>query len=185
VLSPVWRLQPFDGKVLKIEGGPHYPDLQRELDRLAVLGVLQISKLKYVASGRSGVHVDAYYCLNFELPNLDDVLATLGARPSTPPINPQDVQIDMFLVDLAGALSTLNDNQIEAAASVDATYADERVDYSNVVDFGSWSTDVHRDNLSLAASERFSKFLPERAQLSAGERLYLYASFLGRRVSGA
>ena len=60
-----------------------------------------------------------------------------------------------------------------------------RIDYSNVLDFGSWSTDIYADNLSFAATERFHKFLPESAQLQAGEKLYLYASFLGRRVDAA
>ena len=45
VLSPVWDMPAFDGKVLKIEGGPHYPDLQREVDRLAILGLINISEV--------------------------------------------------------------------------------------------------------------------------------------------
>src|SRR5712692_8501575 len=66
VLSPVWDLQPFDGKVLKVKHGPHYPDLQRELDRLVVLGLVSASRLRYVARAKSGPLVDADYAINFE-----------------------------------------------------------------------------------------------------------------------
>src|ERR1700684_838664 len=54
VLSPVWDLPPFDGKILKTEGGPHYPDLQREMDRLVILGLLQISDMTYIERGSDG-----------------------------------------------------------------------------------------------------------------------------------
>ncbi len=112
-------------------------------------------------------------------------MRALGARDVAEVVDPRDSQIHTFLVDLAVALATLPDDQIHTAASLDATYADTRIDYSNVLDFGSWSTDIYADNLSFAATERFHKFLPESAQLQAGEKLYLYASFLGRRVDAA
>jgi hypothetical protein len=185
VLSPVWNLQSFDGKVLKIKEGPHYPDLQRELDRLVILGLVTVSRLQYVASVQGGPVVHADYAINFESPFLNPLLAAIGARGVKQCLDPRDHEIHAFLVELACAFATLPDDQINSAASVDATYADDRIDYSNVVDFGEWSTNLRRDNLSLAAAERFHKFLPGREQLSAGEKLYLYASFLGRRMHGA
>jgi hypothetical protein len=112
-------------------------------------------------------------------------LAAVGARGPERGLDPEDSKLDGFLTDLAGALGTLQQDQVDTAASLDATYSDARIDYTNVVDFGSWSTDIHTDNLSLRVTERFRKFMPEGAQLSAGERLYLYASFLGRRASGS
>ena len=54
VLSPVWKLVPFDGKVYKSEGGPRYPDLQDELDSLVVLGLVQVSNLVYEPSAGGG-----------------------------------------------------------------------------------------------------------------------------------
>jgi hypothetical protein len=47
ILSPVWGLMAFDSVVLKDIGGPHYPDLQREMDRLVVAGLLEVSGLRY------------------------------------------------------------------------------------------------------------------------------------------
>src|SRR5438552_17717143 len=108
VLSPVWNLQPFDGKVLKIQGGPHYPDLQSELDRLAVMGIVVISRLKYFAQRRATIIVDADYAVNFESPQLDPILAALGSYDAPRAFDPHDFQIQLFLVDLAGAIATLS-----------------------------------------------------------------------------
>ena len=185
VLSPVWDLQPFDGKVLKVKHGPHYPDLQREVDRLVVMGLITASRLRYVSRAKSGPLVDADYTINFESSHLQPILSAIGARGADQTLDVRDSEIHTFLVELACAIATVPDDEIDSAASVDATYADERIYYSNVVDFGNWSTNVLKDNLSLAVTDRFNKFLPGRAKLSAGEKLYLYASFLGRRVNGA
>lgn len=87
-----------------------------------------------------------------------------------------------FLVDLAGALSTIPGDQIDAAASIDATYADQRIGVSNVIDFGDWAQDSVAANLSFRAVQRFDSFLPQGVSIGAGEKLYLYASYLGRRI---
>jgi hypothetical protein len=184
VLSPVWDLQPFDGKVLKVKNGPHYPDLQREIDRLVVMGLITAANLRFVSHAKAGPLVDADYGINFESSYLQPILSAIGARGANEALDVRDSDIHTFLIELACAIATVPDDEIDSAASVDATYADDRIDYSNVVDFGNWSTNAQRDNLSLAVTERFQRFSPGRAKLSAGERLYLYASFLGRRIGG-
>src|ERR1700722_19243301 len=93
VLSPVWNLPSFDGKILKLEGGPHYPDLQREMDRLVILGLLQISDMTYVERGRDGARLDASYALNFESPYLSALLDALGARAAQSALDPRDAHI--------------------------------------------------------------------------------------------
>ena len=45
VLAPVWQAEVFDGHVLKRRGGPFYPALQHELDRMVGLGLVNISNL--------------------------------------------------------------------------------------------------------------------------------------------
>lgn len=182
VLSPVWKLVPFDGTVLKIEGGPHYPDLQRELDRLVILGLVEISELSYLDRPHNGARIDASYALNLQSPALQNLLRALGAGDPSLAIDSQDVQLHAFLVDLAGALSTIPGDQIDAAASIDATYADQRIGVSNVIDFGDWAQDSVAANLSFRAVQRFDSFLPQGVSIGAGEKLYLYASYLGRRI---
>lgn len=183
VLSPVWNMPAFDGKVLKIEGGPHYPDLQREVDRLAILGLINISDVKYVSRPDGGARIDALYSLNLDSPMIPAILGALGARGRNAALDPRDSDMCNYLLDLAGALATVPEEEIEKAAAVDATYSDRRVDLSNIIDFGRWSSDIHVDNLSLRTVERFRQFLPDDASLGSGEKLYLYASFLGRRVN--
>lgn len=64
VLSPVWDLVPFDGKVYKSEGPPHYPDLQDELDRLVILGLVHVSNLRYIPTNDGGTD-HRLLCLEF------------------------------------------------------------------------------------------------------------------------
>lgn len=183
VLSPVWNLPSFDGKILKIEGGPHYPDLQKEMDRLVVLGLLQISNMRYIERGSDGARLDAYYALDFESPHLSSILDALGARAVERAFDLRDAKVHSFLVDLAGALATVKDADLDEAATVDVTYADERFDYSNIVDFGEWTENSYEDNLSLRTVSNFNRFVPDDFGLSGGQKLYMYASLLGRRMN--
>lgn len=185
VLSPVWDLPSFDGKILKIEGGPHYPDLQREMDRLVVLGLLQISGMRYLVRGNFGARLDASYALNFDSPCLSSILEALGARTAANAFDTRDARIHLFLVDLASALATVRDAELDEAATLDATYADTRFDYSNIVDFGEWTQNSREDNLSLRTVDNFSRFIPDDFDLSGGQKLYMYASLLARRVNAS
>jgi hypothetical protein len=182
VLSPVWNLPSFDGKILKLEGGPHYPDLQREMDRLVILGLLQITEMKYIERDNYGARLDASYALNFESPELSSILEALGARSVENAFDARDARVHLFLVDLASALATVKDADLDEAATVDATYADARFDYSNIVDFGEWTENSHEDNLSLRTVDNFRRFVPEGFDISGGQKLYMYASLLGRRM---
>jgi len=183
VLSPVWGLTAFDGKVLKVEGGPHYPDLQCEMDRLVVLGLLNITDIQYVGRGSNGARMEARYSLNFESPYLASILDAIGSGDPSKVFDPKDTQINAFLFDLAGALATVNDADIDDAATVDVTYADNRISYSNVVDFGEWTENVLEDNLSYRTINNFDRFVPSGVGISGGQRLYMYASLLGRRIN--
>ena len=184
VLSPVWGLQPFDGKILKIDGGPHYPDIQREVDRLVVLGLVNVRDLHYIERPDGGARIDGLYELRFDSKHLFPILTALGAGPELDALDPRDGKAHRFLVDLAGALATLPDDEIDVAATVDATYANEVIGESNIVDFRSWPAEGLSANRSVAVTERFRHFLPDGAGLSSGERLYLYAAYLGKRIHG-
>jgi hypothetical protein len=184
VLSPVWNLPAFDGKVLKTEGGPHYPDIQREVDRLTALGLVEVSNLRYVDIPGGGARVDGDYTLRLASEQLSPILSALGAGAHSNPFDPRDREVHSFLVDLAGALGRLPQEEIEVAATVDATYSDLRIGTPNVVDFASWVADPLKANLSVRATQRFRDFLPENSALSPGEKIYLYASYLGRKING-
>ena len=48
VLAPVYDLPVEDGKVVKYRRGPFYPDVQWDLDRLAVSGLADISEIRHI-----------------------------------------------------------------------------------------------------------------------------------------
>jgi hypothetical protein len=181
VLSPVWYLPAFNGVILKTTGGPFYRDFQREIDHLVVAGLLEVHDLKYVDRPRDGARISARYSLRFGSPQLETLLAALGARSADAAIDRRDCLFHTFLVELANALARLPDNEIDKAASADVTYADPRIAINNLLELDS-AREGERANLSVATADRFNTFVPEGLKLSSGEKLYLYASYLGKRI---
>jgi hypothetical protein len=90
------------------------------------------------------------------------------------------VKVHSFLVELAGALARLPKDEIDRAATSDVTYSDRQIDNNNLI----YIAPATRSNRSVETTERFANFMPEGANLSPGEKLYLYATYLGRRIHG-
>ena len=183
VLSPVWELVPFDGKVYKSEGGPHYPDLQHEIDNLVVLGLIQVRDLTYVPRADGGARIVGSYGLNFGSEQLESILRALGARSTEDAIDPEDCKFHTYLVELAGALATLPDDEIESATNIDVTYR-TGADAHSIVDFAEWVDDQWIANPSWRTADRFQEFLPLGSKILSGEKLLLYADYLGRTMHG-
>jgi hypothetical protein len=183
VLSPVWDLPPFDGKILKLEGGPHYADLQEELDHLVVIGLVEVFDLRYVGRGQNGARLEGNYALDFSSRHLRHLLAALGAEEGLTAIDEEDHRVHAFLVELAGALAILSDDQVDRAISQDVTYRSGPLG-ENIVDFAAWAKDPWKANPSWRTADRFSTFLPEDSKITDGEKIYLYAAYLGRVVNG-
>ena len=64
VLAPVWKLRPLDGKVMKRRGGPFYPVLQHDLDRLISQGLVLITNLGYKGDENGRWRLDGNFYLN-------------------------------------------------------------------------------------------------------------------------
>lgn len=180
VLSPVWHLPAFDNVVVKSSGGPFYPELQREMDRLVVAGLLEVTDIRYIPRPRGGARIEGRYGLRFGSQHLECLLGRLGARGPEAALDPRDVRVHAFLVELAGALSGLPNDEFDRAAATDVTYSDRQIDNNNLIYLARGA----RSNRSVETAERFATFMPEGANLSPGEKLYLYATYLGRRVHG-
>jgi hypothetical protein len=183
VLSPVWNLPSFDGKILKIEGGPHYPDLQEELEHLVVMGLVEATNLEFTSRGKDGARLEGSYALNFQSDHLPALLNALGAGGIADAYDADDARVHEYLVELAGALATLPNDEIDRATSVDATYVSGGSG-ENVVDFGAWAKSARLANPTWQTADRFEHFMPEGATLTEGEKLYLYASYLSRVSNG-
>lgn len=170
VLAPVWDLHVLDGKVLKRRGGPFYPSLQHDLDRLVGMGVVVITGLGHARDDDGRWRLEGSYRLNrgFSEP----VLRQLNTYE-------EEVRLVSFVQELAYALSALSDDDLDLAFSQDATYSDPLVSFDNVVDF-----DERRRNYSATAAQYFDRLIPGGSRATPGEKLHLYVRHLHRRIHG-
>ena len=67
-----------------------------------------------------------------------------------------------------------------SGATLRVAASDRQIDNENLI----YITPGARSNRSVETAERFSSFMPQGANLSPGEKLYLYATYLGRRIHG-
>ena len=168
VLAPVWNSRVFDGRILKRRGGPFYPTLQHDLDRLVGLGLVLITDLGHIIDKDDQWRLDGAFSLNHELAG--DALKIISKFP-------QQLEIRSFLVEVAYAVSALSDSEFDSLPSEDPTYSDSNVAYENVVDFAEWRRLSYSANAAL-------HFASVSEQATPGELLHLYVRHLSRRISG-
>ena len=168
VLAPVWDTQVFDGRLLKLRGGPFYPAMQHDLDRLVGRGLVIITDLRYVLDADDRWRLDGNFSLNRDLAS--DALNAIVTFP-------QGFEIQSFLLEVAYAVSALSDSEFDALPSQDPTYSDFNVDFESVLDFDEW----RKLNFSANATRHFAAFL---ANTTPGELLHMYVRHLGRRIGG-
>ena len=170
VLAPVWDMPVLNGAVLKRSGGPFYPDLQYDIDRLVGRGVVVISEVGHVQDKGKRWRLDGAYRLRpeFSRPVLDALQQF-----------PDERRLRTFIVELGYALSALSDEDFDRAVSEDATYSDPTVTNNNIIDFSQW----RQRNFSANAAARFDDFIPG-GNATPGEKVHLYVRHLQRRIHG-
>lgn len=169
VLAPVWDMPALDGKILKRKGGPFYPDLQRDLDRMVGKGMVVVRGVHHVRGPDARWRVEGSYSLNRQMSQAA-LNYLLGRR--------DEGRVASFVQELAYALSALSESELDRALVEDATYSDPSFSEDNVLDFGEWS----RRNPSANAAAYFDHFLPRGTKATPGERLHLYVRHLHRRL---
>ena len=170
VLAPVWDLPVLEGKVLKRRGGPFYPALQHDLDRLVGMGMAVISGLGHRIDEDDAWRLEGSYELNPELAN--DVLSCLREFED-------ENGLLAFFEELAFAVSCLSDREFDKAMTEDATYSDPLTGIGNVVDFAEWRKNNHSAN----AAQRFEEAFPQGLRATPGEKLHLYVRHIHARIS--
>ena len=170
VLAPVWDLPALDGAVLKRQGGPFYPALQHDLDRLVGFGLAGISNIDHIADESNRWRLEGSYRLNRQF--ADPILETLSNFT-------EERRLREFVLELGYALAALSDEELNKAVSQDATYSDPLTAVDNVIDFESWSA----KNYSANAAREFDRMIPG-GYASSGEKLHLYVRHLQRRIHG-
>ena len=169
VLAPVWDLPVLEGIVLKRQGGPFYPDLQQDLDRLVGIGVACISGIGYTQDEFNRWRLEGNYRLNRQF--ADPILGTIESFET-------ESRLNSFVLELGYALSALSDEDLDKAVSEDATYSDPLISNNNVIDF-----EGHKKNYSVNAARKFDRVIPG-GNATSGEKLHLYVRHLHRRMHG-
>jgi hypothetical protein len=171
VLAPVWEMPILDGKILKRKGGPFYPSLQNDLDRLVGMGVVTITGLGHIKDEDKRWRLEGSYKLNptFAETIFDKIVSFDEER-----------RLASFMQELAYALSALSDSELDSAMKEDATYSDPQISVGNVVDFDEW----RKSNYSANAAIFFKKIIPGVGSATPGEMIHLYVSHLHRRING-
>jgi len=171
VLAPVWEMPVLEGKVLKRKGGPFYPALQRDLDRLVGLGVVIISNLGHVLDEQKRWRLEGSYRLHRLF--ADHILERVSQFE-------EERRFSAFLDELAFAVSALSDDDLDKASTQDAIYSDPIVDFGNVLDFAEWQ---HK-NAAATAAARLGRSVPGGVRPNPGEEIHLYLRHLKARIHG-
>ena len=171
LLSPVWELWPQDGKILKRRGGPFYPELQRDLDRLVGMGVVSIENLDYKKDQWKRWCLEGDYALLYD--RAEPILQAATEFED-------ERRVQRFLRELAFALAALSEDEFDQAMIEDATYADPRAVPGQVIDFDEW----RRANYTANAANYFDHVMPLGLKASPGEKIQLYVRHLERSVHG-
>ena len=169
VLAPVWDMPVLEGKVLKRRGGPFYPVLQKDLDRLIGMGVATISGVGHIQDEDRRWRLEGAYSLH--RPFAQPILNTLA-------LFREESQLHAFILELGYALSCLSNKELDIAVSQDATYSDSLVSVDNIIEF-----DGYRKNYSANAAQQFDRFVPG-GNATLGEKLHLYVRHIHRRIHG-
>ena len=168
VLAPVWDMRSFDGQLLKRRGGPFYPAIQHDLDRLVGRGFILMTDIGHILDDDDQWKLDGACSLNRDL---------VGAALRIISSLPQDFEIRSFLSEIAYAVSALSDEAFDLLPVGDPTYSDSSVGFENVVDFDIW----RKLNYSANAAQHFASVLENATR---GELLHLYARQLIRMLDG-
>jgi len=166
VLAPIWSTRSYDGKILKRKGGPFYPELQAQLDRLVGLGFVLISEVAHSEDDGNWTLAGSF-ALNEDLTR--PVLRTLEAFA-------EERLAREFFRRLTYAASRLT-RPLENVVEFDATWSDDRTGEGDVVDFAEW----RRANYSAFTANFFGKLTTTGSQKTAGDKLQMYMMLLDRK----
>ena len=134
-LADLFGVTRVRGRVLKRGAYPFFPDVQREIDRLAFAGVLKIEHVDFGAKD----HLAAHYAVGPYGPQICEQLLAHSAEAQ----RTARLLRELVCACFGRFLATRAD-----IGSIDANYGDAAVLEGEVVDFSEWSTE--NKNMELA-----------------------------------
>lgn len=166
LLGALWDVDPLDGKILKA-GVPYYPELRVALDRMAVLGWVDLVDYHAVEINGSWVGEGSVG------------LNTASARPLIHRLQifESERRVSEFLKRLALSVAPYAE-ELVTLVSRDVTWTDRRVGKGDVLDYA----EDKDANYTANAAEFFDEVLPPGLKPSRGERLQYYMELLERRA---
>lgn len=172
VLAPVYGLPVESGLVTRWRRGPYSPELQWDLDRLAIMGLARLDSVKPVNDGGKWF------------------VARYGLGPRAPPFLENALAVDSlarahrFHCELFAAYASLPATHRGAAAMEDATYANtvdgDLSERETVIDFAEW----RNRNYTQRASATLERQLGG-VQVDPRRRIHVYLRYLARRTAQA
>jgi hypothetical protein len=167
VLAPIWSIASYDGKILKRRGGPFYPELQKQLDRLVGLYLVEISDVRHTEEDGQW-RLEGSFGLNGSRSQKIIEFASNFA---------DERNAIVFLRRLAFAASRLRE-PLEQLVLFDAIWSDQRTGVGDVIDFSEWKA----ANYSAFAAEVFGELGPSGPTIGRGDKLPLYMRYLERKA---
>ena len=168
LLAPVWSQDSYERKILKARQGPFYRELQRELDCLVGLGLVEVHDISYKRS-HSRWELAALFSVNFD--HAEQALRSVQAFST-------ERETSEFLRSLVLSVAR-TDTAISGAAERDVTWSDKRTSVGDVIDFAEWK----EANYTAAAANFFDRVAPHGLRTTQGEKLQLYMRLLEERIA--
>jgi hypothetical protein len=165
-LSPIYDLPIPDDEIMKYRRGPFYPELQWDLDRLAVSGLAEISSIRHERDEHGWWFFADYALASSGIAAVNHALGSPRAK-----------RVHSFLIEIAASYATLDSDTRDRAPLQDANYSNPRVTGRALVEFGEL-----RRNFSARTANAFEKYAPEGTQLRGRDKLFLYFRYLDRMV---
>lgn len=171
-LAPVWDMPILDTQHLKRRSGPMSPLLQRDVDRLVGIGVIEARKVRHVRDQDGNWRLDAHYRLRGE------VAETIIERALS--LDGQAAQME-YVREVVYAASALGSRGIARATTTDAAYTDP-VDGS-MVELAPWRQG--EQNATAQVALRLGELVHDQVTLEPAELLHLYVRALYERLPRA
>jgi len=164
-LSPVYDLPVPDGQLVKYKRGPYYPDLQWDVDRIAVQGLIRIYSIRHKRD-EFGWWLDADYGLT-----------KMGLAVVSQAVSLEDVsRVHSYLCEAASAFARFSDDHARDDAPLeDATFDNPNQGYDTLIDL----SEIRR-NLSVQTAASMSELSLGDNPILPRDQLHLYFRYMER-----
>lgn len=167
-LADLYGVTRVRGRVLKRGAYPFFPDVQREIDRLAFAGVLTIEEVEFGAKG----HLAAHYALGERGAKISQAVL----------IHSMEAQrtAELFREIVCACFGRFLYERADIGA-IDANYGDSLVLDGEVVDFSEWRSDNKNLGLARLLMDRLRSLRPNAQR----DGVRLYCDYLDKALAPA